>query len=149
MLTQPSETKTLSGLRAVTPVPRKLTMAGGFEVPTAGLPAKPTGRTGAGGELLKPELADAEDESRRLYFELQHMVAMAGEELFSDRHVVADERLLALIMRADDLRKYVQVLAKKNLVAFKCSRCRTAPTDDPKGDCMCPLCVEMAYGRRR
>lgn len=149
MLTQPSEQKTLSGLRSVTPVERKLTMAGGFEVPTAGLPNKPSGRTGAGGELLKPELADAEDESRRLYFELQHDLATIGEELFGGRPVVASERALALMLRVADFRKYADVLAKKSLVPFTCSRCQTAKTHDAGGDAMCPLCVEMAYGRSR
>lgn len=149
MLAHKSEQKTLSGIRAVSPVPRKFTMAGGFEVPTAGLPAKPSGRTGVDGELLKPELADAEEEARRLFFELQHGMATLGEELFSGRHVVADERSKALMLRLDDLRRYVQVLAKQSLVPFKCSRCQAKETHDAKGDAMCPLCVEMAYGQAR
>lgn len=149
MLTQPSETKTLSGLRSVTPVERKLTMAGGFEVPTSGLPAKPTGRTGTGGELLKPEMADAEDESKRLYFEIQHAFASIGEELFNGRPVVASERALALMLRLGDFRRYVDVLAQQNLVPFTCPRCTVEKTHDAKGDTMCPLCVEMAYGRAR
>lgn len=134
---------------AVSAVPRKMTTAGGFEVQLDGLPEKPSGRTGSGGELLKPEMADAEDESRRLYFELQHDLATIGEELFNGRNVVADERAKALMLRLDDFRRYVQVLAKQNLVPFTCSRCQAEKTHDATGDSMCPLCVEMAYGRAR
>jgi hypothetical protein len=147
MLANKSEQKTLSGLQALSPVPRKLTMAGGFQVPTAGLPAKPSGRTGVDGELLKPELADAKEEARRLFFELQHGMATMGEELFGDRPVVTDEQARELMLRLGDFRKYVQVVAQQQLVPFQCPRCQAAKTDDPRGDAMCSLCITMAYRR--
>ncbi len=124
-------------------------MAGGFEVPTSGLPAKPSGRTGVDGELLKPEMADAKEEAKRLFFELQHGLATMGEEFFGDRPVVTDERARALMLRLGDFRKYVQVVAQQQLVPFKCPRCQLEKTDDARGDAMCPLCITMAYGRTR
>ncbi len=148
---QKSEQERSSGKYAiaVSAVPRKLTTVGGFEVPTAGLPAKPSGRTGIDGELLKPELADAGYEAHRLYFELQHSLATIGEDLHGERFVVTEERVKAMMMRLDDLRKYVQTLAKQHLVPFQCPRCQVEKTEDARGDAMCPCCVEMAYGRGR
>jgi hypothetical protein len=122
-------------------------MAGGFDVDLSDLPAKPSGRTGTGGELLKPELADAGDEAHRLYFELQHALATIGEELHGERFVVAEERTKAMMMRLDDLRKYVQVLAKQHLKPHVCPRCQVEITADPTGDQMCPACICMAYGK--
>lgn len=130
-------------------VPRKMTMAGGFEISLEGLPAKPSGRTGAGGDLLKPEMADANFEAHRLLFELQHTLATIGEELHGERHVLAGELLKGMLMRVDDMRKYVQTLADQNLIPRACPRCRTEPTDDPSGATMCPLCVEMAFRQVR
>ena len=148
MLARSSKQEPVSGKYAVA-VPRTMTSVGGFEVPLSGLPARPSGRTGVDGELLKPEMADAEDESKRLYFELQHGLVTMGEELFNGRHVVAEERAKALMMRLNDFRNYVQVMAKQHLVPFECPRCQTAKTHDPKGAGMCPACLEAAYSRPR
>lgn len=128
-------------------VKRALTLAGGFEVALGALPAKPSGRTGTGGELLMPEISDASYEAHRLVFELQHALAYVAEELHGDRHVVAEERLNGMMMRVDDLRKYVSTLAKQNLVPFVCPRCKTESTEDAAGDRMCPLCITMAFRR--
>jgi hypothetical protein len=76
------------------------------------------------------------------------MIVTIGEELHGERPVLVDEHLKALMMRADDMRKYVVVLAKETFLPRVCSRCRAEPTDDPKGDSMCPLCVEMAFRRQ-
>lgn len=128
-------------------VKRALTMAGGFEVALAALPAKPSGRTGADGDLLMPEISDASLEAHRLLFELQHTLVSVGEELHGERYVVTEERLKAMMMRVDDLWKYVSTLAKQNLVPFVCPRCKAESTEDPAGDQMCPLCVTMAFRR--
>lgn len=128
-------------------VNRVIKLQGGQELALAALPAKPDGRTGTGGELLMPEIADADFESKRLYFELLRELATIGEELHGDRHVVAVERLKALLMRVDDLRKYVDVLAKQTMTPFVCPRCKAEPTDDAEGDRMCSLCVTMAFRR--
>lgn len=128
-------------------VKRALTMAGGFEVALAALPAKPSGRTGTDGDLLMPEISDASLEAYRLLFELQHTLVSVGEELHGERFVVTEERLKAMMMRVDDLRKYVSTLAKQNLVPFVCPRCQAEKTEDPRGDAMCPLCITMAFRR--
>jgi len=128
-------------------VKRAMTLAGGFEVALAGLPAQPSGRTGTDGELLMPEISDANYEAHRLLFELQHTLAHVAEELHGDRHVVAEERLKGMMMRVDDLRKYVSTLAKQNVIPFTCPRCKAEPTDDAAGDRMCGLCVTMAFRR--
>jgi hypothetical protein len=130
-----------------TPVPRKQTMAGGFEIDLSDLPGKPSGRTGVSGELLKPEMADARREAFRLYFELQHAIATIGEELHGDRFVVADERLKFMLGRVADCRRYVEALAKQNLKPYVCPRCQTAGTDDQHGDRLCASCIPMAYGK--
>jgi hypothetical protein len=130
-------------------VARKPTLVGGFELDMSKLPAKPSGRTGSDGDLLKPEMADAGYESHRLYFELQHMLTTIGEDLHGDRNVVADERIKAMMQRLGDLRKYVQVLAQQNLVPFQCPRCQAEKTDDAHGDRMCAPCVGLAYGKAR
>lgn len=135
------------GGMAVRGVPRKPTMVGGFALDMGAFPEKPSGRTGSAGELLKPEMADAEYEAHRLHVELQRALIDIGEELHSERHVVADERIKAAMMRLDDMRKYVSVLVRQHLVPFTCSRCKTAKTHDAKGDGMCDACIQMAYGR--
>jgi hypothetical protein len=128
-------------------VKRAMTLAGGFEVALGALPAKPSGRTGVGGELLMPEISDASLEAHRLLFELQRTLVSVAEELHGERHVVAEERLKTMMMRVDDLRKYVSTLAKQNLVPFVCPRCQSEKTDDAAGDRMCPLCVTVAFRR--
>lgn len=139
--------QTQTAIKRATPVPRKMTLAGGYKLDTIGMPAKPSGRTGVDGDLLKPEMADAEYEAQRLMFELAHSHATVGEELHGQRYVVAEERIKAMMMRLDDLRRYVQTLAKQNLKPHVCPRCQAEPTDDPSGDRMCPPCITSAFSK--
>lgn len=136
-----------SATALATPVQRKKTLVGGYALDMDSMPPRPSGRTGVSGELLKPEIADAKLEAHRLYFELQHALASIGEDLFGGRPVVADERIRAAMMRMDDMRKYVQVVAKVQLVPYQCSRCHVQRTDDKTGDRMCDACIPAAYGR--
>ncbi len=129
------------------PVSRTMTSVGGFAVDLTNLPAKPSGRTGADGEVLAPELSDAEAEAMRLVFEMQHSLVSISEELAAGRHHVVNERLLALMQRAADTRSYVEHLARVSAVPHCCPRCKVSITHDPQGQAMCDLCVEMTYGR--
>jgi hypothetical protein len=124
-------------------------MAGGFEVDLSKLPAKPDGRTGVGGELVAPEMADADFEAHRLLFELQRELVSLSEDLHGKRHIMVDERARALMLRLADLRRYTQVLAEQQQKAFVCPRCQREETHDESGKSMCSLCVSVTYGRSR
>jgi hypothetical protein len=142
-----SSKSTIRELPSAAPVSRKQTLAGGYALDTSGFPPLPSGRTGTNGDLLKPEMSDAKYEAYRLYFDLGHMLVTLGEELHGERHVVADERIKALMLRLDDLRRYNQVLVKQTAIPRVCSRCQSEPTDDPSGDRMCGGCASVSYGR--
>ena len=142
-----SNKSTIRELPSVAPVSRTRTLAGGYKMELSKLPAHPSGRTGTDGDLLMPELADAELEARRLYFEIGHAHVVLGEELLGERFVVSEERIKALMMRLDDLRRYVMVLAKQRVTPNVCPRCQSEPTSDPTGDTMCGGCVSATYGR--
>jgi hypothetical protein len=135
------------GGMAVRGVARKLTMAGGFDVPLDGLPDRCSGRTGISGEVLKPEMADAAEEATRLVHELQHALTSIAEDLHAGRHVIADERFKAVLLRVGDARVYVQHLAQQHLVPNQCPRCQAERTDDVNGDRMCACCVVASYGK--
>lgn len=125
-------------------VPRKRTFAGGFVVDLGKFPEKPSGRSGEA--LVAPEVADANFEAHQILFALQRAFVTVGEELHCKRACVADELLRGALLRVADLRKYVQVLVQADAEPHVCVRCKTEPTDDPKGARMCAGCVVVAYG---
>ncbi|HKY40712.1 MAG TPA: hypothetical protein VJN18_32480 [Polyangiaceae bacterium] len=124
-------------------------MAGGFDVSLAGLPEKPSGRTGVDGPVVAPEMSDAAGEAKRLVFEMLHSLTTIAEELEGDRHYVVDERLKALLRRVADARVYVQHLARITRVPHCCPRCKSEMTHDPQGDAMCEICISATYGKVR
>jgi hypothetical protein len=128
---------------AVRGVPRKQTTAGGFALDLSLFPPKPSGRSGE--RLVSPEISDADFEAHELLFALQKTLVSVAQELHAKRPVVADELLRGALMRIDDMRKYVAVMARVEVVPLVCSRCKVESTDDQTGTRMCHHCVATAY----
>ncbi len=129
-----------------TPVSRKLTSIGGFEVDTNGMPEKQSGRTSAGSVV--PELAeDAEGEASATVLALITRLAEVAQDLRDKRFIQAAESLKSALRQTGEARQYAEHLALNQRVQFKCPRCQVADTHDIEGRCFCDACVSATYGK--
>lgn len=145
---QQAHKPSIAPISTARPVPRKMTMAGGFQVNTAGMPEKQSGSTSAGGVVpsqAEDAAAEAKGEALALISRLAEIVA----DIDAGRFIQADESARSGLRRLDNIRGYVQHLARAQRTPFKCPRCQTNETSDSEGQCFCPGCVMATFGRPR
>jgi len=131
-------------VNAARPVPRKLTMAGGFEIDVSAFPPKPSGRTGIDGALVAPELADARLEATRMALRAARDLNDAALALAECRDSDVDARLKAALLAVADARAYVTCLQTPR-AGVMCPCCGMTNTGGP----LCEHCLLNGYGRKR
>lgn len=132
---------------AARPVKRSMTMAGGFVVDPAGLPALQTGKSG--GRVIADKADDPKGEAKSEALALIARLAELVQDIDDERYIQAVESLQSARRQIDAVDGYVQHLARAQAVPHQCPRCQVAITHDPQGKCFCADCVSATFGRVR
>jgi hypothetical protein len=129
------------------PVPRSMTLAGGFKVKTEGMPALQSGQSGS--RVIADKAEDPKSEAKTEVLALIARLAELAQDIDDGRFIQADDSLRAARRQVDNIAGYVQHLAREQAVPFTCPRCLAAKTHDASGKCFCDACVNASYGRVR
>jgi hypothetical protein len=128
-------------------VKRSMTMAGGFVIDPAGLPALQSGRSGE--RVIADKADDPRGEASAEALALITRLAELTQDIHDERFIQAVEAVCAARRKLDAVDGYLQHLARKQVTPNRCPRCKAAETHDAEGRAFCAGCVSATYGRVR
>jgi hypothetical protein len=139
--------ESVAPISAARPVKRSMTMAGGFVIDPAGLPALQSGQSGE--RVIADKADDPKGEASAEALALITRLAEITQDIHDERFIQAAETVRAARRQLDAVDGYLQHLARKQATPSKCPRCKVAETHDTEGRAFCASCVSATYGRVR